>query len=56
MSGSVSPICMRIKTQIPFTMSRITNENAFPSSGFKFMGSVRSKVKVIGTTKNFEIS
>ena len=42
MSEGVNMFDVRIKTQIAFSMGRITNKDTFPSPRFKLVSSVRS--------------
>ena len=47
--------CVRIKTKMAFRVSRISNEDTFPSPRFKLVISVRSKIGITSTTKDFKL-
>ena len=47
---------LMIKTDISFRISRIANENSFPSSRFKLVCIVGSEIRIACTTKTFKLS
>ena len=52
MPASVQAIGLNIKTQKSLRNIRVTQENAFSGPMFKFVFSVRPKVRVASTTKH----
>ena len=54
MPASVQAIGLNIKTQKSFRNIRVTQENAFSNPMFKFVFSVRPKVRVASTTKHLK--
>ena len=55
MSGGVNGLSGSAMTQITFGLNRVAYKSAFLGSGFKFVRSVRSKIWITGTGKDFKL-
>ena len=55
MSGGVNGLSGSVMTKITFGLNRIAYKSAFLGSGFKLVRSVRSKIWMTGTTKDFTL-